>query len=97
MDLLQNFTLEQILIFGILLALAIKGVITFFDWVQERNQKASKSAHKPIELQNNVEKHDEQIKDLKDSIQLLADKVDLLIESDKDAIKAYITKEHHYY
>ena len=97
MDLLKNFTLEQILVFAVLLALAIKGVVSFYDWIKERNHKAAKIANQPVKLQNNVQKHDEQIKDLKDSIQLLANKVDLLINSDKDAIKAFITKEHHYF
>ena len=27
----------------------------------------------------------------------LSTKIDMLIDSDKDAIKSYITKEHHYY
>lgn len=96
-DLLQKFSLEQILIFGVLLALAIKGVVSFFDWVQDRNRKVAKKINQPANMQEKINKNNKQIQDLKKSIQLLVKKVDLLIESDKDDIKAYITKEHHYF
>lgn len=96
-DLLKAFSLEQIVLFTVLLALAIKGLISFIDWVKERNNKAFKVAQKPIELQNTLQKHDEEIKDLHSSIDSLLQKIDLLIQSDKDDIKAFITREHHYF
>ena len=96
-DLLKVFSWEQIVLFTVLLALAIKGLISFIDWVKERNNKAFKVAQKPIELQNTLQKHDEEIKDLHSSIDSLLQKIDLLIQSDKDDIKAFITREHHYF
>lgn len=96
-DLLKAFSWEQIILFTVLLALAIKGLISFIDWVKERNNKAFKIAQKPIELQSTLQKHDEEIKDLHSSIDSLLQKIDLLIQSDKDDIKAFITREHHYF
>ena len=96
-DLLKAFSWEQIVLFTVLFALAIKGLISFIDWVKERNSKAFKVAQKPIELQNMLQKHDEEIKDLHSSIDSLLQKIDLLIQSDKDDIKAFITREHHYF
>ena len=39
LQLLQTYSIEDILIFIVILALAVKSVITFFDWVKERIQK----------------------------------------------------------
>lgn len=94
-DLLKNFSLQQIIIFLILLGLAIKGIVSFFDWVQNKNKQVAKKINQPIQWQTNIEKNNEQIQDLKKLIQLLQDKVDLLIQSDKDDIKAFIVREHH--
>jgi len=37
--LLQNYSIEDIAIFIVILALATKSIITFFDWAKERVQK----------------------------------------------------------
>ena len=41
-------------------------------------------------LKENQKETDKILKDL-------SDKIDMLIDSDKDAIKAYITREHHFF
>lgn len=38
-----------------------------------------------------------QIKGVSDQVAVITGKIDLLIESDKDDIKAYITREYHYF
>lgn len=96
-QLLKNFSWEQIILFAVLLALAIKGCVSFFDWVSERNKKVHKQYQKPIEFQNNLQEHDEQIAKIQEQIQSLTDMVNLLIESDRDDIKAFITREYHYF
>ena len=35
-ELLTTYSIEEILIFLVVLAIAIKGVITFFDWAKDR-------------------------------------------------------------
>lgn len=91
LELLEKFNITDIIIFSILFALAIKGVFSFIEWA---GQKSVKFMHykyqKPKEMQNTVDH-------LKDNVDYLRKKVDLLIDSDKDDIKAYIIREHHYF
>ena len=107
-ELLQNFSLSDIIIFTILLALAIKGLVSFFDWAHDRIKKGFHKEHTKLNekeelerrlqrgsqimamLQNEQETTDKILKDL-------SVKIDMLIDSDKDDIKSYITKEHHYF
>lgn len=95
LELFNQFTLQQIIVFIILFALAIKGCISFFDWVSGKNRDMAKKMNKSIEIQTNIEEHAQQIEDIKNSIGQLAKKIDLLVASDRDSIKAYITHEHH--
>jgi hypothetical protein len=37
------------------------------------------------------------VKDIADNMKDMSDKVNILMDSDKDDIKAWITKEHHYF
>lgn len=96
-DLLKQYDLSNIIIFVILLALAIKGGVTFFDWAFDRTKKAVHKTEEPQNIKNNLEAHAKEIQELKDSINKLTDMVNLLIESDKDDIKAYITKQYHWF
>lgn len=106
--LLQHYSLSDILIFTVFLALAIKGLITFFDWAKERIQRAFDAEHQHLSekerlerrlqensqmikvLQENQEKTDEILKEL-------STKISMLIDSDRDDIKAFITEKHHLY
>ena len=89
-DLLAAYSVEQILIFTILLALAIKGVISFFDWAHSRIHTKFSSDH---HLNENINK----IYSLENKINNIASQVDLLIRSDRDSIKMAITKDYHYF
>ena len=97
LELFNQFTLQQIIVFIILLALTIKGCVSFFDWMTGKNKDIAKKMNKSIEIQTNIEKHTYQIQNIKDSISSLASKIDLLVMSDRDAIKAFITRQHHYF
>lgn len=96
-DLLKNFSLEQIILFLILLGLAIKGLVSFFDWAVERNKKSAMKMNKPIQLENNIEHNAKEIEDTKKAIEQLANQIDLLVQSDKDSIKTFITQQHHHF
>lgn len=106
--LLETYSVGEILMFLVLFALAVKGVITFFDWAYARLKKVFDKEH-------NEEKQEEQVEnqlqkgfdimaqleqnqtDLTQQLNDLSAKVDLLIDSNKDDIKSFLTKEHHYY
>lgn len=100
-ELLQNFTIEQILVFVVLLAGAIKGVISFFDWVAERLRKVfngqTKKEQETQHAQELIQKLFDMQKKTDEDIKQLSSQIDLLMESDKDDIKAWITREHHYF
>lgn len=106
--LLQQYSLSEILIFTIFLALAVKSLITFFDWCNERlqrilNKQQSKTDEKK-ELERRLQHGSEIMAALETNqqkndliLQDLSAKIDLLMDSDKDSIKAYITGRHHYF
>ena len=107
-ELLQHYSLSDFLMFVVILALAVKSLISFFDWAHDRLKKVFNKEHNKLSEKEELErrlqhgseaiaalKADEEEKDkvLKD----LSGKIDMLIDSDKDDIKSYITKEHHYF
>lgn len=107
-ELLQHYTMSEILTFVIFLALALKSLISFFDWFQERFQKVFNIQHRKLTEKEQLEKrlqHGSQImnnlkinqEETDDVLQKLSEKINILIESDRDDIKSYITREHHYF
>lgn len=112
LDLLKNYSVEEIIIFIVLLALAVKEVINFFDWASGRlRSKFTKdNADEQIitELKVQIEGLSNQLKDYVNGFasyieedsrkqQELRDSITLLMESDKDDIKSWITEKHHYF
>jgi uncharacterized protein YfcZ (UPF0381/DUF406 family) len=107
-DLLEKYSITEILIFLVLFALAIKSVIDFLDWSVARMRKIfnkeQNTKDERKELEEKLNSNDEKIKQIKSdqdriehTIQSLSDSIDMLIESDRDDIKSYITSEHHYF
>ena len=107
-ELLATYTVAEILGFIITFALAAKGVISFWDWAYARIKKAYDKKRQEEEEEQEVEEkicdQDEKISALAASleatnqnIERLTRKVDLLINSDRDSIKSYITREHHHF
>ena len=107
-ELLQRFSLSDILTFTIFLALAIKSLISFFDWVHERVRKVFNKEHSQLNEKEKLERrlqHGSEIMAKLEANQQttdrilndLSDKIDMLIDSDRDDIKSYITREHHYF
>lgn len=96
-ELLSRYSINDIIIFIILLALAFKGVFSFFSWMGDFLKQTVHHAEAPQKLAQVIKQQKEEINDLKKCLSQLNDSVHLLIKSDKDAIKAYITREHHYF
>ena len=106
LGLLEHYSISEIFLFIVLLALAFKGIVTFFEWLQEHIKKVfnikfgkiseKERMNKKIEdgeiFMNELREHQKQNDE---TLQGLSKKIDMLVESDKDDIKAYITKEHH--
>lgn len=108
MDLLQHYSLSDIVFFIVFLSVAVKGFITFFDWARNRLRQTFDVEHQHLSEKERLEKrlqdNNQMIKILQESQQKsdellkdLSDKINMLIESDRDDIKAFITEKHHYY
>lgn len=108
LDLLQNYSVGDILIFIVVLALAFKGAVTFIDWLKDRANKYFNKEHQRLKEKADLK---EQINDDEDKLASLEKKyieqektlaelqknLQLLIVSDRDDIRAWITKEHHHF
>ena len=100
-ELLSNFSIPQIILFIVLLAIAFKKIADFLDWFSERVTKRDNQKHGELieeqqlhERLNNLEVSVEQ---MTDSVNKISHNLDTLINSDRDDIKAFITREHHYF
>ena len=107
-DLLESFTLEQIILFIILFCFAVKEIVTFVDWATSRINTQVKKANDHKEIQNQIQELNNTLKENLNEIHTLMnaskknqekmqDTINLLIESDKDDIKSWITEKHHYF
>lgn len=107
-ELLEHYALSDILTFTIFLALAVKSLISFFDWGYDRLKKVFDKEYHKIDEKEQLEKRLQHGSQVMTTLQMnqqiaekklteLSKKIDMLIESDKDDIKAYITREHHFF
>ena len=108
LELLQQYSIKEIVIFVIVLAAAIKGIISFWDWgvvrLRKIFNKETNEERRQEEINNKLENDNRRINELIDSqkeLQLLiegiATQINALIDSDKDDIKSFIVKEHHHF
>lgn len=107
-ELLTQYSPAMIIICCILILAAVKSVIEYKEWAQKKldegynkRRAEEESRESTIDI---IEKQDKQLQTLGDNIEKLscavdrlAEKVELLTESDKDDIKAFITREYHYF
>lgn len=100
-ELFKTFSITEIIIFIALLAIAVKGVVDFYDWARARlgkNFKKEDEIEKRItqdeaalnQVVKNQEKNNQKLVSL-------MNKIDTLIVSDRDDIKSFITEKHHYF
>lgn len=106
LELFQKFSFLEILTFIVLLALAIKGVVSFFEWALQRINKVLRIKSGKISEKEEMKKQlldntvliknlAEKQNNTDDYLKAMSSKIDMLVDSDKDAIKSYITREHH--
>jgi hypothetical protein len=107
-ELVETYSIQEILLFLITFALAIKGAVSFYDWGHDRLKKAfskeDSGEQKINSIQNQINELKRDYDNLKElqvqsqgALKDLTNKIDLLIVSDKDDIKSFITREHHYF
>lgn len=101
LNLLTSFSFGQIITFTILLIFAIKEIIELVDWVKgkvsKRDEVVISEKDEKEDMYDHINALDDTLKEFSEQLDALTDKVNLLIKSDRDDIKAFITKEHHYF
>lgn len=100
-ELLATFTVPQIILFIVLLAVAFKKIADFLDWlgskIKKRDVKNQEALAKEKEKEERLAKTEEIVAQMATEMSSMSKKIDILMESDKDDIKAWITQQHHYY
>ena len=103
-ELITNYSWSEIILFVIAFAAAIKGVVTFWDWGKDRLRKVYDKEDKIEEIKSLIVENTKQMNEFSniqaqtiDEIQHLKENITNLTASDKDDIKSFITKEHHYF
>ena len=96
-QLITHYSLSEIILFVILLAVATKNLIQFVDWFKKRATQAVKEAQQPVQLACITKRHEEELRQIRADLVQLKQSINLLIESDKDDIKQSLTRDHHYF
>lgn len=107
-ELFQSYSLGTIIGVLVLAAVAIKEVVTFVEWawgkLKKQFKKETKMKDEHDKIYKYIDEHNKQIDTLiknQESMQEYMNKIqtsiDLLLESDKDDIKSWITEKHHYF
>lgn len=103
-ELLARFELTDIIIMITLLILGSEKLIKAFDWLRARFRKSyEEETHLKEEVEDlnkfydEKEKVDSGFEQVNARIDSICDLVNMLVESDKESIKAYITERHHFF
>lgn len=110
-ELFTNYSMSEIIIFMVILAFAVKELVTFVDWGRDRLRKVYDKGYKSVEDRKRLEeeiddlnkfygekkKVDDTFAKIDRTFEKINERIDMLIESDKEDIKAYITEKHHFF
>lgn len=110
-ELLAKYSVSEIIIFIIILAFAIKELVTFFDWGRDRLRKVYDKDYKSMEQRKELQEEIDDLNKFYDekkrvdnafanidrTFEKINKQIDMLMESDKEDIKSYIVKEHHFF
>lgn len=96
-ELLTNFSLEQIIFFLFLMAIAFKEVIELIKYYSNLLYKKYHKNSEAIELLDEIKSIKQDIAEIKENNKKYTEQLELLIESDREDIRAFIVSKHHYY
>ena len=97
LELLTTYSIVEIISFLVIFAGAIKGFVSFWDWAAARLKQVFKKENQRESDSEQIKKLTEQQKATDEKIEKIIDAIELLTQSDKDDIKAWITEKHHYF
>lgn len=98
-SILNNFSLTDVVVVFVGGTLLIKEFVSIYDWAKSKFNAKYKDE---LTLEQRMTKIEESLRKIEErdqskEIEALKQNIDLLIKSDKDDIKAFITKEYHYF
>ena len=88
--LLSNYSITDIVVLGVLIFEAIKKLIDYLDW---GNKKLNKYSKKRLEKEQWIAA----VKQGQKDIDNIKQQMELLLQSDRDQLKAYLTQAHHHF
>lgn len=105
---LKDFPISEILLCVIGVLVLIKWIIEYFDWGHKRTKdKYDQEAKQKTDIEDINEKLNQNSENIKMLIEMQKQqnekieqqnlRIELLIDSDKDDIKAFITEKYHYF
>ena len=105
---LKDFPISEILLCIVGVLVLVKWIIEYFDWGHKRTKdKYDKEAERKKNIEDINEKLNQNSEDIKMLIEMQKQqnekieqqnlRIGLLIDSDKDDIKAFITEKYHYF
>lgn len=113
LELLATYSITEILVFIIMLAVAFKAVVSYGAWlvdwlkkrfggksqneIQEELQEEATEEARNNILHGRLVLGEQKMREHEEKIDKLTKMVELLLTSDRDNIKAYIVEKHHYF
>lgn len=109
--LLSHYSLSEIIVFIVVLFFAAKEFVSSFDWAKDRLREYYRSetrcdeAHKELHdkindlsiLFEEQQKTEASLDRMWDIFEKMEGQITMLMESDREAIKSYITDKHHFF
>ena len=108
LDFFHTYSVPDIIIIFVFLASAIMGAGKFVEGTVKRlriifgkeyqdKNKETALEERLVAIENKSTRTQAEVEGLKNSMDFFSDKLEILVDSDKDSIKAYLTDKHHYY
>ena len=101
LELFKTYSIDEIVMFILLLALAIKGIVDLYDWFKKRFREPIEEEmtheEQKQEIIDRLNTHEGNILECKECLNKILDTINILVDSDKDDIKSWITEKHHYF
>ena len=108
-EFLSEYSFAEFLVFALIFILAIKEGFNFVDWVKAKVRKSTNKAIEEKKEHDKIEEEIEDLNKFYDEKEVvdkgfadadkrfkkIEDSIEMLIESDKEDIKAFITLQHH--
>ena len=97
LELFDRFSLSDIIVCVFLVGFSIKSFVTFWDWAAFRLNKIFKKGLSKKELDAKVNELYHTKEQLYNVIDTINGKLNLLMDSDRDRMKAWIIEKHHFF